>query len=76
MAGRILRLLEHRGLGRQSGPDEAYPLPCDQPLFAELDGASVHGRVTGPFFANEPTVWRIIGVSSRRIDGPLIRRTV
>jgi len=35
-------LLEHRGLGRQSGPDEAYPLPCDQPLFAELDGASVH----------------------------------
>ena len=40
-------MLEHRGLGRQSGPDEAYPLPGDQPLFAELDGASVHGRVTG-----------------------------
>ena len=42
---RITRLLERRGLGPQADPDEADPLLRDQPLLAELYGASVQGRI-------------------------------
>ena len=45
VARRILALLERRGLGPQADPDEADPLRRDQPLLAELYGASVHGRI-------------------------------
>ena len=49
IARRIVRLLEHRGLGPQSDPDEADPPLRDQPLLATLYGASVQGRIaTGP----------------------------
>ena len=49
IARRIVRLLEYRGLGPQSDPDEADPLLRDQPLLATLYGASVQGRIaTGP----------------------------
>ncbi len=43
---RIMHLLERRGLGSQSNPEEADPLPLEQPLLAELYSASVQGRVT------------------------------
>ena len=42
---RIKRLLERRGLGSQSDPNEVDPLLTEQPLLAELYGASVQGRV-------------------------------
>ncbi len=46
---KILRLLERRGLGAQTGYEEADPFPRDQPLLAELYAASVRGRVgVGP----------------------------
>lgn len=42
-------MLERRGLGPQSDPDETDPLLRDQPLLATLYGASVQGRIaTGP----------------------------
>src|SRR5213594_1620686 len=43
IARRIVRLLEYRGLGPQSDPDEPDPLLRDQPLLAMLYGASVQG---------------------------------
>ena len=47
VAKRIARLLERRGLA--SDPSEADPLTEDQPLLAQLYGASVAGRIaTGP----------------------------
>ena len=42
---RIKRLLDRRGLGFQSDPDDVDPLLLEQPLLAELYGASVQGRV-------------------------------
>jgi len=42
---RVGRLLERCGLGPQSDPDEVDTLLNDQPLLAELYGASVSGRV-------------------------------
>jgi hypothetical protein len=46
---RVARLVEKRGLGPQADPDEADGLQRDEPLLAELYGASVLGRVaTGP----------------------------
>jgi hypothetical protein len=46
---KIRRLLDRRGLGPQTGFEEADPLLRDQPLLAELYGASVQGRVAvGP----------------------------
>jgi hypothetical protein len=39
-------LLERRGLGPQSDPEEADPLRQEQPLLAELYSASVQGRIT------------------------------
>lgn len=44
VARRIAGLLEHRGLGPESDPREADPLAEEQPLLAELYGASVGGR--------------------------------
>ncbi len=49
VARRIVRLLERRGLGPRADPEEADPLPHDEPLLAALYAASVHGRIaTGP----------------------------
>ena len=46
---RVARLMEKRGLGPQADPDEADGLRRDEPMLAELYGASVSGRVaTGP----------------------------
>ncbi len=48
-ARRLARHLERRGLGAEADPDDADSLMRDQPLMAELYGASVRGRVaTGP----------------------------
>jgi hypothetical protein len=46
---RVARLVERRGLGQQTDPDEADALRRDEPLLAELYSASISGRVaTGP----------------------------
>jgi hypothetical protein len=42
---RVERLLERRSLGPQADPELADPLQRDQPLLAELYGASISGRV-------------------------------
>jgi hypothetical protein len=49
LARRIARLLERRGLGPSSDPEQTDPLARDQPLLAALYGASVSSRIaTGP----------------------------
>jgi len=49
VARRIVRLLERRGLGPDSDAEDADPLPRDEPLLAEIYGASVHQRIAaGP----------------------------
>jgi hypothetical protein len=45
VARRIAHLLERRGLGPESDPLEADPLADEQPLLAQLYGASVAGRI-------------------------------
>ena len=46
---RVRRLMERRGFGPRADPEEADALQHDQPLLAELYGASITGRVaTGP----------------------------
>ena len=51
---RLARVLNRRGLGPETDADQADPLSLDEPLLAELSGASVLGRVaTGPR-AGEP----------------------
>ena len=45
IARRVVRLLERRGLGPRADAEEADPLFRDQPLLAELYGASVTGRI-------------------------------
>jgi hypothetical protein len=45
VARHIARLLERRGLGAGSDPLEADPLAEEQPLLAQLYGASVAGRI-------------------------------
>src|SRR5881397_3722339 len=43
------RVLDRRGLGPETDADQADPLSLDEPLLAELSGASVLGRAaTGP----------------------------
>jgi hypothetical protein len=45
----VARLLERKGLGLEAAPEEADTLGREEPLLAELYGASVSGRVaTGP----------------------------
>jgi hypothetical protein len=53
VAGRVqrsvARLVERRGLGPRVDPEESDTLQRDQPLLAELYGASISGRAaTGP----------------------------
>ena len=45
VARRIARLLERRGLGPEADPSEVDPLTQDEPLLAQLYGASVAGRI-------------------------------
>jgi len=42
---RVARLVERRGLGQQTDPDEPDALRRDEPLLAELYSASISGRV-------------------------------
>jgi len=45
----VARLLERRGLAPETIPEEADTLRRDQPLLADLYGASISGQVTtGP----------------------------
>jgi hypothetical protein len=45
VARRIARLLERRGLGPEADPSEVDPLAEDEPLLAQLYGASVASRI-------------------------------
>jgi hypothetical protein len=46
IARRVTRLLERRGMGPDSAPEEADTLSREQPLLAELYTASVQGRIS------------------------------
>jgi hypothetical protein len=45
VARRLARLLERRGIGPESDPTDADPLADDEPLLAQIYGASVAGRI-------------------------------
>ncbi len=49
VAHRVVRLLARRGLGPEADAEDADALPRDEPLLAEIYGASVHQRIAaGP----------------------------
>ncbi len=49
VARRVVRLLARRGLGPEADAEDADALPRDEPLLAEIYGASVHQRIAaGP----------------------------
>ncbi len=53
IARQIMRLLQRRGMGPDSDPEQADTLSREQPLLAELYTASVQGRIsTGPQAGN------------------------
>jgi hypothetical protein len=56
VAARIARLLERRGLSPDADPTEADPLSEDEPLLAELYGASVASRIATGRRAGQPVI--------------------
>jgi len=68
---RVAKLMERRGLGPQADPEEADTLLRDQPLLAELYGASVAGRVA---VGRVPAVaWRKSAMRSMRKISPPVQ---
>lgn len=66
---RLARLLERRGLDAGADAGEADPLPLEQPLLAELSGASAQGRV-----ATGPRAGRRLRRLGDRIDAELLQQ--
>jgi len=56
VAARIARLLERRGLGPDADPADADPLSVDEPLLADLYGASVASRIATGRRAGQPVI--------------------
>jgi hypothetical protein len=56
VAAHIARLLERRGLGPDADPTDADPLSVDEPLLAELYGASVASRIATGRRAGQPVI--------------------
>jgi hypothetical protein len=56
VATRIARLLERRGLGPDADPGDADPLTEEEPLLAELYGASVASRIAMGRRAGQPVI--------------------
>ncbi len=56
VATRIARLLERRGLGPDADPSDADPLTEEEPLLAELYGASVTSRIATGRRAGQPVI--------------------
>jgi Putative transposase len=67
IARRVVRLLERRGLALDRDPDEADPLRRDQPLLAELYGASVHSRI-----ANGPRAGHRVTTLGNAMETPAV----